>query len=109
MTKYDKEFELFMDNVDYYRKIVGLTWKDLFGGNTHGYKNRKIKPRWEMIVTTAKKLGLSVQALFDDIGTITLETAYKLVADDLGVSERELRKMIKKMKLANKFCRDWRE
>ena len=109
MTKYDEEFELFMDNVDYYRKIVGLTWVDLFGGNTHGYKNRKIKPRWEMIVTTANKLGLSVQALFDDIGTITLETAYKLVANDLGVSESNLRRMVDKLKAFDEFCEDWRE
>lgn len=109
MKKYDKELDLFMDNVDYYRKIVGLTWTDLFGGSSSGYKSRQITPRWGKIVDVAKKLGLSVQALFDDIGTITLETAYKLVANDLGVSESELRKMIKKMKLADKFCREWRE
>ena len=108
---YDEEIEIlqsFADNVNFYRKLNKKRWTDVVGGDSVAFKNGERNPSLLTICKIARRLEVPEDVLMRE-GTITLDIAYNVVADDLGVSESELRKLVEKMKLANKFCRDWRE
>ena len=108
---YDEETEIlqsFADNVNFYRKLNKKSWTDIVGGDSVAFKNGERNPSLLTICKIARRLEVPEDVLMRD-GTITLDIAYNVVADDLGVSESELRKLVEKMKLANKFCREWRK
>ena len=108
---YDEETEIlqsFADNVNFYRKLNKKRWTDVVGGDSVAFKKGERNPSLLTICKIARRLDVPEDVLMRE-GTITLDIAYNVVANDLGVSESELRKMGKKMKLANKFCREWRK
>jgi len=103
-----KILQRFADNVNFYRKLNRKRSTNVVGGDSVAFKKGERNPSLLTICKIARRLDVPEDVLMRD-GTITLDIAYNVVANDLGVSESELRKMVKKMKLANKFCRDWRE
>ena len=108
---YDEETKIlqsFADNVNFYRKLNKKRWTDIVGGDSVAFKKGERNPSLLTICKIARRLEVPEDVLMRE-GTITLETAYKLVADDLGVSESELRKLVEKMKLGNEFCKKWSE
>ena len=108
---YDEETEIlqsFADNVNFYRKLNKKRWTDVVGGDSVAFKNGERNPSLLTICKIARRLEVPEDVLMRE-GTITLDIAYNVVADDLGVSESELRNLVEKLKLGNKFCRKWSE
>ena len=86
------EVKQFWDNVDHYRKILGLTWSDVVNGDVTASKNGTRVPNLKRMHKIAGRLGVPLEALVSDDHEITLEVAYSLVADDLGINKDDLSK-----------------
>ena len=107
---YDEETEIlqsFADNVNFYRKLNKKSWTDIVGGDSVAFKNGERNPSLLTICKIARRLDVPEDVLMRD-GTITLDIAYNVVADDLGVSESNLRRMVDKLKAFDEFCEEWR-
>ena len=107
---YDEEIEIlqsFADNVNFYRKLNKKSWTDIVGGDSVAFKNGERNPSLLTICKIARRLDVPEDVLMRD-GTITLDIAYNVVADDLGVSESNLRRMVDKLKAFDEFCEEWR-
>ena len=108
---YDEETEIlqnFADNVDFFRKLNKKRWTDIVGGDSVAFKNGERNPSLLTICKIARRLDVPEDVLMRE-GTITLDIAYNVVADDLGVSDSNLRRMVDKLKAFDEFCEDWRE
>ena len=86
------EVKMFWDNVDYYRKILGLTWSDVVNGDVTASKNGTRVPNLKRMAKIAKRLDLPLEALVSDDHEITLDVAYDLVESDLGLKKDDLSK-----------------
>src|SRR5699024_2481243 len=107
---YDEETEIlqnFADNVNFYRKLNKKRWTEVVGGDSVAFKNGERNPSLLTICKIARRLDVPEDVLMRD-GTITLDIAYNVVADDLGVSESNLRRMVDKLKAFDEFCEEWR-
>ena len=108
---YDEEIEIlqrFADNVNFYRKLNKKRWTDVVGGDSVAFKKGERNPSLLTICKIARRLDVPEDVLMRE-STITLDIAYNVVADDLGVSESNLRRMVDKLKAFDKFCEEWRE
>lgn len=92
------EVKMFWDNVDHYRKILGLTWSDVVNGDVTASKNGTRVPNLKRMHKIAGRLGVPLEALVSDDHEITLEVAYDLVTSDLGLKKGDLNKASRVMR-----------
>ena len=110
LTKYEqaekiKEFWL---NVDYYRKQVGLRWTDLVGGNTSLAKKGTRNVSLTTMYDIARRLEVPVDVLLQE-DEFTLDMAYNVLETNLKLNKGDLEEIIRKNKMADRFCRKWSE
>lgn len=89
----DRKLDLFWDNVDYFRKIQGLSWTSIAHGDVVAFKNRTRRPSFNKIVEIAQELEVSPDMLFEEDASLGMEIYYDIVSTDLGVKTSELKKM----------------
>lgn len=110
LTKYEqaekiKEFWL---NVDYYRKQAALSWTDLVGGNTSLAKKGTRNVSLTTMYDIARRLDVTIDVLLQE-DEFTLDMAYNVIETNLKLNKGDLEEIIRKNKMADRFCRKWSE
>ena len=116
--KSNKELEsyyksVFWTNVSQYIEAKGIPWISVVGGDVTASKNMTRSPSLGRMVSIAGTLGVSLDMLLDEEGIMSRETAYEVVADDIGVPVsmlvERLNKDDKVTSLVGNFIKDYGE